>query len=64
MSKKIFKTIDEQIDILQARGLVVEDEDQAREVLFRENYFFLSGYRHMFTLPNSKNQFIPGTQFE
>lgn len=64
MSRKIFKTIDEQIDILKARGLVVEDEKQAREVLFRENYFFISGYRHMFTLPGSKNQFIPGTQFE
>jgi len=64
MSRKIFKTIDEQIEILKAKGLIVEDINQAREVLFRENYFFLSGYRHMFTLPGNKNQFIPGTNFD
>jgi len=64
MSRKIFKTIDEQIEILKAKGLIVEDINQAREVLIRENYFFLSGYRHMFTLPGNKNQFIPGTNFD
>lgn len=64
MSRKIFKTIDEQIEILKAKGLVIEDVNHAREVLFRENYFFISGYRHMFTVEGNKNQFLPGTNFD
>lgn len=64
MTKKIFKTIDEQIDILKARGLVIEDEEKARQILFRENYFFISGYRHMFTQPDSRSKFLPGTHFD
>ncbi len=64
MDHKIFKTIDEQLDILEARGLVIDDEQQAREILFKENYFFISGYRHMFTIPGNKNQFLEGTKFK
>lgn len=64
MSHKIFKTIDEQIDILKARGLVINDEEKVRDILFRENYFFISGYRHMFTEPGSRSKFIEGTNFE
>ena len=48
MKSKIFKTLDEQIDILKARGLVIDDVEYAKEILFRENYFFVSGYRHLF----------------
>ena len=42
MSAKVFKTIEEQIDILKSKGLIVEDYDKAKEILLRENYFFLS----------------------
>ncbi len=44
--EKIFKTLDEQINILQSKGLTIPDEGYAKEILLRENYFFLSGYRH------------------
>ncbi|MCI9585301.1 MAG: Abi family protein [Bacilli bacterium] len=64
MNHKIFKTIDEQIDILRARGLVINDEEKVRDILFRENYFFISGYRHMFTEPGSRSKFLTGTSFE
>ncbi len=64
MSKKIFKTIDEQIDILKNKGLTIQDEQNARDILFRENYFFISGYRHMFTAPESHDKFLQGTSFE
>ncbi len=64
MNHKIFKTIDEQIDILKARGLVINDEEKVRDILFRENYFFISGYRHMFTEPGSRSKFLTGTSFE
>jgi len=46
--EKIFKTLDEQINILQSKGLTIPDEGYAKEILLRENYFFLSGYRHLF----------------
>ena len=63
MSAKIFKTIDEQLDILKSKGLVVNDYDQAKEVLLRENYFFLNGYRSPFLVTGSK-RFIDGATFE
>ena len=64
MTEKIFRTIDEQVDILQKKGLVVEDEAKAREILFRENYFFISGYRHLFMTKESGKKFLPGTTFD
>ena len=62
MTEKIFKTLDEQIDILRNKGLVVSDEAKTREILLRENYFFISGYRHLFT--EEKDKFLSGTTFE
>lgn len=64
MTSKIFKTLDQQIDILKDKGLIITDEEKAREILFRENYFFISGYRHMFTEPGSRDKFLKGTSFE
>lgn len=63
MAAKIFKTIDEQIEILRSKGMVFEDYDKAREILLRENYFFLNGYRSPF-LMNGTKRFIDGTTFE
>ena len=64
MGKKTFKTLDEQINILKGKGLVINDEERAKEILFRENYFFLNGYRHLFQRDGIDNQFIAGTTFE
>ena len=63
MAAKVFKTIDEQLDILKSKGLVIEDYDKAKEVLLRENYFFLNGYRSPFLVTGSK-RFIDGTTFD
>lgn len=63
MKSKIFKNLDEQIDIMRSKGLVINDEESAKKILFRENYFFINGYRHMFTT-NDKDKFIAGTTFE
>ena len=63
MKSKIFKTIDEQIEILESRGLIVEDEDRAREILLRENYFFVNGYRHMFMQNTKEEKYLDGTTF-
>ena len=61
---KTFKTLDEQIEILKIKGLVINDYDKDKEILVRENYFFISGYRHLFMVNKKDNQFIAGTTFE
>ncbi len=64
MGGKIFKTLDEQIEILKSKGLIVDDIEEAKEILFRENYFFISGYRHLFMRSIKENRFIEGTTFD
>lgn len=64
MLEKQFKTLDEQIEIFKHKGLVIKDEKYAKEVLLRENYFFLNGYRHLFYKSETEKAFIPGTTFE
>lgn len=64
MSKKVFRSLEEQIDILKSKGLIIEDEQKAKEILFRENYFFISGYRHLFMRSYKDREFIKGTTFE
>ena len=64
MNKKEFKTLDEQIQILQNKGLIINDVDYAKDVLLRENYFFINGYRHLFIKSQKNKVFIPGTTFE
>ncbi len=61
--EKIFKTINEQVNILKDKGLIIEDELETKEILLRENYFFIMGYRHLFTRPTTKDKFISGTTF-
>ena len=63
MAAKVFKTIDEQLDILKSKGLTIEDYDSAKEIVLRENYFFLNGYRSPFLVTGSK-RFIDGATFE
>lgn len=61
---KTFKTIDEQVEILKSKGLVFDDIGYAEDVLLRENYFFISGYRHLFLKSPKDRMFIPGTNFK
>ena len=60
---KTFKTIDEQIEILKSKGLEIDDIDYAKDVLLRENYFFISGYRHLFLKSPKDRMFLNGTNF-
>ena len=62
--QKIFKTLDEQIDILRSKGLIVNDINKAKMILFKENYFFISGYRHLFMKSYKSDTYINGTTFE
>ena len=64
MKDKRFKSLDEQIEILKHRGLIIQNEEYAKEVLLRENYFFLNGYRHLFLKTMNQDYFLAGTTFE
>jgi abortive infection bacteriophage resistance protein len=44
MENKPFKSINEQIDLLKERGLIIEDIPYAYRILSHVNYYRLSGY--------------------
>ena len=60
---KIFKTLDEQVAIMKDKGLIIEDEIVAKEILLRENYFFMNGYRTLFMKSLSEKTFVTGASF-
>ena len=60
---KVFKTIQEQISILESKGLIIDDYLFTEDILIRENYFFISGYRHLFLKSPKDRNFIKGTTF-
>lgn len=64
MINKEFKNLDDQISIMEYKGMTIPDKESAKIVLLRENYFFLNGYRHLFLRSESDRKFIPGTTFE
>lgn len=61
---KDFKTISQQIDILRKKGLIIDDEAMAEDILLKENYFFLNGYRHIFMNSPSDKTFVSGSTFD
>lgn len=63
MKNKTFKTLDEQIEILKKKNLVIDDYDYAKNILLRENYFFISGYRHLFVKSPIEKNYIDNTNF-
>lgn len=62
--QKTFKTIDEQVNILRDKGMIIDDEFYVKDVLLRENYFFLSGYRHPFLIDSKSRNYKKGTTFK
>ena len=64
MIQKQFKNLDEQIEILKYKGLIINNPDYARNILLRENYFFVTGYRHLFLNSSVDKTYKKGTTFE
>lgn len=62
--EKMFKTLEEQVNILKEKGLIVEDEEFAKEILLRENYFFINGYRTLLMNSYQDKTFILGATFK
>lgn len=60
---KEFKTIDEQIEILKTRGLLFQDEHDAKSKLLRYGYYeIVNGYKEF--ILKEKDRFIEGETFE
>lgn len=64
MKNKTFKTLDEQLEGLSKKGLLINDYEFAKDILYRENYFFFNGYRHLLMETYDYNNFITGATFE
>ncbi len=64
MIEKQFKNLDEQIEIFKHKGMKISDENYAKKILLRENYFFINGYRHLFLKSHDDRTFKDGTTFE
>lgn len=62
--QKVFKTLEEQIDTLRNKGLTILDVEKTKEILLRENYFFINGYRHIFMKSSKEKAFIEGATFD
>ncbi|NEG90641.1 Abi family protein [Bifidobacterium aerophilum] len=67
MLHKPYKSLDEQIVILQSRGMIVHDS--AAHVLRRESYYsIVNGYKDLFLDTNFRNadeeRYLPGTTFD
>ena len=58
------KTIDQMIDLMADRGLIITDEAKLRQTLFDCNYYRLSGYFRSFQLnpAGGDNRYKPGTR--
>ena len=60
---KPFKTIEEQIEQLKERGLIIHDEDKAKNVLLSNNYYnIINGYSKYF--PMQGDNYIGGSTFD
>lgn len=61
--EKHFRNLDEQIEIFKSKGLIIEDEFLAKEILLRENYFFINGYRVLLMNSYKDRTFVVGATF-
>ena len=55
-------TFDEQIEKLKKRNLIIENENFAREILKRINYYYITGYLHDFKIKKT-DCYIEGLTF-
>lgn len=60
---KEFKTLDEQIELLKQRGLIIKDEERARKYLLSQNYYnLINGYAKFF--PREGERYTAQTTFD
>lgn len=60
---KEFKAIEEQIDLLKSRGMLIPYEEKAKKYLLTNNYYnIINGYSKPFL--KEKERYLPGTTFD
>ena len=62
--KQLPLTVDQQIELLKQKKLIITDESQARYWLSHVSYYRLKHYTFSFKDINDNNNFIPNTTFE
>ncbi len=64
--EKEFKTIDEQIQILRSKKMIIEDYSNAYKMLSKNNYYYLiNGYKKLFLDKTAKTeQYIESTKIQ
>ncbi len=62
---KVFTSIEDQIEILKSRGLVIDDEPAVKSILSKENYYnLINGYKSLFLDSSAETEtFLEGTTF-
>lgn len=61
---KFPKTIDEQIELLLSRGMIIKDRSKAHDVLTHINYYRLGAYWLPFEQDHQNHIFKSGTCFD
>lgn len=56
-------TLQQQIDILKERGLLIENEDEAKNAFDTISYFRLAGYWRLMEADRQQHTFKPGSRF-
>lgn len=63
MHNKDFRTLDEQVNLLKTRKLIIADEEHAKRYLLSNNYYnIINGYSKFF--PHAGDDYINGTTFD
>lgn len=64
--EKIFKTIDEQIQILKSRNILIKDYEKVYSILSKNNYYYLiNGYKDLFLDNTHETEaYLNTTRFE
>ena len=63
--EKEFKTINEQIEILKSRNIIVKDYNKTYKILEKNNYYYLiNGYKDLFLNEKHKDKYISNTKIE
>ncbi|MGL5916717.1 MAG: Abi family protein, partial [Culicoidibacterales bacterium] len=64
MGDKPFLTLENQILLLESRGLIVPDRDKAKKILLTTNYYYLVNGYSQFLFDFSKNKYFIGATFD
>ena len=63
--EKEFKTIDEQIQILKSRNIIIENYEKTYNILMKNNYYYLiNGYKDLFSIIIILKVLLKETEFK